>query len=144
FGADGGPGEPVEVTEPTTLFLVDRDAGAGWAHDVDWVFVDDDGDVRVERASFYPVVDGAPYVPEWNPSAWGAAWEVGSAEEPDEGELPVWEEGRSGGARAAQADPCAPPAPKLAVVVRGTHMRALRVDDFNWRRMLAARGYQVT
>lgn len=135
-------GDPVGVEAPSTLFLVDRHAGAGWSHDVDWVFLADDGDASVRTLGSFPVVDGEPFVREWEPSVWGAPWDPYDPEDVDEDEeLTLWD-GATGAPRAA-SDPCDPPKPRVAVTIAGAQFRAVRTDARNWQRLLAGRGYET-
>jgi hypothetical protein len=144
FGEGADEPAAVDVPVPTTLYLVDRNAGAGWTHDVDWVFLDDDGEARLETFGSYPVVDGEGFVPEREPSVWGAPWEPVDPEDFDEDdELAVWD-GATGAPRAAPAvDPCDPPKPKVVITIAGGTFQAVRHDEANWRRLLGDRGYQT-
>jgi hypothetical protein len=144
FGADATAPDPLDVPAATTLFLVDRNAGAGWTHEVDWVFLDDEGDARVQTLLAYPVLEGEPFVPEWEPSVWGAPWDPYDPEDfDDEAELAVWEGGAGTPRAAAPPDPCDPPKPRVAVTIAGAGFRAVRNDESNWRRLLGGRGYQT-
>jgi hypothetical protein len=137
-------GEPSEMSEPTTLFLVDASPGASWAHEVTWIYVDDDGDLHDELHDMFPVVDGEAFLPEHHPAAWGLPWQPTAPDAVDEDEeLELWEEGSGGGARRYVGDVCQPARPRLAVTISGGDINATQNDEMNWRLLLQQRGFAV-
>jgi hypothetical protein len=138
-------GEPSEISEPTTLFLLDELPGAAWAHEVTWIYVDDDGDLHDELHDMFPAVDGEGFLPENHPAAWGMDWQPVDPESIDEDEeLTLWDEGSGGGTQRGVPDPCQPPLARKAVTISGGLIGATQDDEFNWRTLLGRRGYQVT
>ncbi|MBX2796480.1 MAG: hypothetical protein KTR31_02390 [Myxococcales bacterium] len=110
----------LEVTEPSTLFLVDQQADALWRHPVEWVWVDDDGDIHVEPRDSFPAVDGSVFLPALHRPVYGSL-----ANEPTtQFTEPVWE-----GRRQADDEECALPRPRVALGVAGTRMAFPEVAD---------------
>jgi hypothetical protein len=138
-------GEPSEISEPTTLFLLDELPGASWAHEVTWIYVDDDGDLHDELHDMFPVVDGEGFLPEHHLAAWGLDWQPTAPESIDEDEeLALWEEGSGGGTQRGVPDPCQRALPRKAVTISGGLIQATQTDELNWRTLLDHRGFQVT
>lgn len=136
-------GDPVDVPEDGTLFLVDATPMARWSHAVDWVWVEDDGGLRTETRSFYPVVDGVGFFPPLHPSVWGAPWVVEDPSRPRD-DLPRWHDPADLRRSAPAADPCRPPPVRKALTVAGMLRNAVRTDELNWWLALSGRGYAAT
>ncbi|MEO0603214.1 MAG: hypothetical protein AAF211_17375, partial [Myxococcota bacterium] len=74
--------EPVSADTVETFFLLDQSAGARWPHDVDWAFIDSDGQARVEPQTSFPALDGLEWLPSEHAPVWGTRFSEPVPREP--------------------------------------------------------------
>jgi len=131
-------GDVTEIDEATTLFLVDPLPDAGWSKPVQWVYLDDDGDVHVVDADWFPIVNDEAFDPAYEDAAWGVGGEA-TAHLPAESDIGEPSTARRRPPPTENPDPCTPEKTDVALTIAGWNRQSVRNDELNMSNLLGKR-----